>query len=206
MHIGPRAGVPGAAGFRRPCRGYSSLGVAAGTMLPVRDWVRRPLPIRPTARRRVMQRWCGSGREIRMCVTPSMSIRTIDGDTFEARVHLEPGLDLNTRVRLRGIDAPELKASCRAGTADGRSRDGRAARIARRRRRHDLQYRAGQICWPRRRRCCDTAHRKCFDGDACRRSCPQLRRRSSQRLVCERRPNNAQMKKPRDRAAFSCSI
>jgi endonuclease YncB( thermonuclease family) len=39
-------------------------------------------------------------------------IRTVDGDTFEARVHLEPGLDLNTRVRLRGIDAPELKASC----------------------------------------------------------------------------------------------
>ena len=39
-------------------------------------------------------------------------IRTIDGDTFEARVHLEPGLDLTTRVRLRGIDAPELKASC----------------------------------------------------------------------------------------------
>jgi endonuclease YncB( thermonuclease family) len=39
-------------------------------------------------------------------------IRTIDGDTFEARVHLEPGLDLNTRVRLRGIDAPELKAAC----------------------------------------------------------------------------------------------
>ena len=39
-------------------------------------------------------------------------IRTIDGDTFEARVHLSPGLDLTTRVRLRGIDAPELKASC----------------------------------------------------------------------------------------------
>ena len=39
-------------------------------------------------------------------------IRTIDGDTFEARVHLAPGLDLTTRVRLRGIDAPELKASC----------------------------------------------------------------------------------------------
>ena len=39
-------------------------------------------------------------------------VRTIDGDTFEARVHLWPGLDLNTRVRLRGIDAPELKAAC----------------------------------------------------------------------------------------------
>jgi endonuclease YncB( thermonuclease family) len=39
-------------------------------------------------------------------------IRTIDGDTFEARVHLEPGLAPTTRIRLRGIDAPELKASC----------------------------------------------------------------------------------------------
>ncbi len=39
-------------------------------------------------------------------------IRTIDGDTFEARVHLAPGQDVMTRVRLRGIDAPELKAAC----------------------------------------------------------------------------------------------
>ena len=39
-------------------------------------------------------------------------IRTIDGDTFEARVHLSPDLDPTSRVRLRGIDAPELKASC----------------------------------------------------------------------------------------------
>ena len=35
-----------------------------------------------------------------------------------------------------------------------------------------------------------------------RRSCPQLRRRSSQRLVRECGPTIAQMKKPRDRAAF----
>lgn len=40
-------------------------------------------------------------------------IRTIDGDTFVARVHLREGKDLVARVRLRGIDAPELKASCR---------------------------------------------------------------------------------------------
>jgi len=43
---------------------------------------------------------------------PHRRLRTIDGDTFEARVHLWPGLDMTTRVRLRGIDAPELKASC----------------------------------------------------------------------------------------------
>ena len=39
-------------------------------------------------------------------------IRAIDGDTFDARVHLEAGRDLETRIRLRGIDAPELKAAC----------------------------------------------------------------------------------------------
>ncbi len=39
-------------------------------------------------------------------------LRVLDGDTFEARVHLWPGLDVTTKVRLRGIDAPELKARC----------------------------------------------------------------------------------------------
>jgi endonuclease YncB( thermonuclease family) len=39
-------------------------------------------------------------------------IRTIDGDTFLARVHPREGRDLVARVRLRGIDAPEMKASC----------------------------------------------------------------------------------------------
>lgn len=39
-------------------------------------------------------------------------IRTIDGDTFLARLHQRDGRDLVARVRLRGIDAPEMKASC----------------------------------------------------------------------------------------------
>jgi endonuclease YncB( thermonuclease family) len=39
-------------------------------------------------------------------------VRTIDGDTFLARVHQQGGRDLVARVRLRGIDAPELKAAC----------------------------------------------------------------------------------------------
>lgn len=39
-------------------------------------------------------------------------LHVIDGDTFEARVHLWQGLDITTRVRLRGVDAPELKARC----------------------------------------------------------------------------------------------
>lgn len=41
-------------------------------------------------------------------------LRTIDGDTFDARVALWPGLELTTRVRLRGIDAPERQAACDA--------------------------------------------------------------------------------------------
>lgn len=39
-------------------------------------------------------------------------IRIIDGDTFLARLHQRDGRDLVARVRLRGIDAPEMKASC----------------------------------------------------------------------------------------------
>lgn len=38
----------------------------------------------------------------------------IDGDTFEARVEVKPGLRVRTRVRLRGVDAPELHARCEA--------------------------------------------------------------------------------------------
>jgi endonuclease YncB( thermonuclease family) len=43
---------------------------------------------------------------------PAEVTRVIDGDTFEARVHVWPGIDITTRVRLRDIDAPEFKARC----------------------------------------------------------------------------------------------
>src|SRR4029079_2912108 len=43
---------------------------------------------------------------------PVTVLRTIDGDTFEARVTLSSGTTVITRVRLRGIDAPELHARC----------------------------------------------------------------------------------------------
>lgn len=43
---------------------------------------------------------------------PAEVTRVIDGDTFEARVHVWPGIDITTRVRLRGIDAPEFNARC----------------------------------------------------------------------------------------------
>ena len=38
-------------------------------------------------------------------VYPVEVIRVVDGDTFEARVRVWPGLDITTKVRLRGIDA-----------------------------------------------------------------------------------------------------
>jgi endonuclease YncB( thermonuclease family) len=43
---------------------------------------------------------------------PAAVTRVVDGDTFEARVHVWPGIDITTLVRLRGIDAPEFKARC----------------------------------------------------------------------------------------------
>src|SRR5215212_9103321 len=43
---------------------------------------------------------------------PAEVVRVLDGDTFEARVRVWPGLEITTKVRLRGIDAPELKARC----------------------------------------------------------------------------------------------
>jgi endonuclease YncB( thermonuclease family) len=43
---------------------------------------------------------------------PAEVLRVIDGDTFEARVQVWPGIAITTKVRLRGIDAPELHARC----------------------------------------------------------------------------------------------
>jgi endonuclease YncB( thermonuclease family) len=43
---------------------------------------------------------------------PAQVQRVIDGDTFEARLRVLPGLEINTKVRLRAIDAPELHARC----------------------------------------------------------------------------------------------
>ena len=43
---------------------------------------------------------------------PAEVLRVIDGDTFQARVRVWPGLDVDTKVRLRGIDAAELHARC----------------------------------------------------------------------------------------------
>ena len=43
---------------------------------------------------------------------PAEVLRVLDGDTFEAKVHVWPGIDITTKVRLRNIDAPEMRARC----------------------------------------------------------------------------------------------
>jgi endonuclease YncB( thermonuclease family) len=43
---------------------------------------------------------------------PAALLRVIDGDTFWARVQIWPGVEADTKVRLRSIDAPELRARC----------------------------------------------------------------------------------------------
>jgi endonuclease YncB( thermonuclease family) len=43
---------------------------------------------------------------------PAQVVAILDGDTLEVRVHIWLDQDLGTRVRLAGIDAPELKGKC----------------------------------------------------------------------------------------------
>jgi endonuclease YncB( thermonuclease family) len=88
------------------------IAVVAATMLPVREWV-RSLWIHSygtEGERDAETVWRQAGSPD--LHHPVDVIRTIDGDTFLARVHLASGLEPVTRVRLRGIDAPELKAQC----------------------------------------------------------------------------------------------
>ena len=66
----------------------------AGAAPPVS---RRPLPVRQ--------------------VHPVQVVRIVDGDTFDARVNVRPGVEIDARVRLRGIDAPRG-----AGALPGRTR------------------------------------------------------------------------------------
>ena len=80
-------------------------------MLPIRQWLHLPLPPWKDSRSQEFETiWRHAGNLTQH--RPVDVIRTIDGDTFEALVHLAPGQDVTTRIRLRGIDAPELKAAC----------------------------------------------------------------------------------------------
>lgn len=41
-------------------------------------------------------------------------LRVLDGDTFEAEALVWPGQTVRVNVRIRGIDAPEMKSRCAA--------------------------------------------------------------------------------------------
>lgn len=57
-------------------------------------------------------------------------LRVLDGDTFVAAAKLWPGHVLTVSVRLRGIDAPEMRARCDGERrAAERARDGLAGLI-----------------------------------------------------------------------------
>ncbi|MBO6724394.1 MAG: thermonuclease family protein [Rhizobiaceae bacterium] len=57
-------------------------------------------------------------------------LRVIDGDSFVAEARVWPGHVITVNVRIRGIDAPELRSSCAAErVAAERSRTALAAMI-----------------------------------------------------------------------------
>jgi endonuclease YncB( thermonuclease family) len=55
----------------------------------------------------------------------------VDGDTFEARVRAWPGIEISTKVRLRDIDAPEMRGRCEQELAVAQAaRDALSAMLA----------------------------------------------------------------------------
>jgi endonuclease YncB( thermonuclease family) len=88
--------------------------LAGATLSPHARGRTAPLAVPPPA----VQQTAGvePGSEMR-AAQPAQVLRVIDGDTFEARVRVWPGLDITTKVRLRGIDAPELGTRCAAELA-----------------------------------------------------------------------------------------
>ena len=61
---------------------------------------------------------------------PAEVLRVIDGDTLEVRAHIWLGQQIETLLRIYGIDAPELKAKCAAERAAARrARDALVERI-----------------------------------------------------------------------------
>jgi endonuclease YncB( thermonuclease family) len=77
-------------------------GLAADSLLAPADSDRRAIPV---PERQPVRASLRDGH-------PALVLRVIDGDTFEARVRVWPGMDVTTKVRLRGIDAPEMRARC----------------------------------------------------------------------------------------------
>jgi endonuclease YncB( thermonuclease family) len=60
---------------------------------------------------------------------PAEVVRVIDGDTFDARVRVWPGIEISTKVRVRGIDTPELDARCAAERTKAEGARGALAKL-----------------------------------------------------------------------------
>ncbi len=102
----------------RPPRGVAlaavtfALGLAVGAAVTAGWSGRQVMADQAMANPAPPQTFRGTGRQPMRGTHPADVLRVIDGDTFEARVHVWPGIEIITKVRLRGIDAPELKARC----------------------------------------------------------------------------------------------
>jgi endonuclease YncB( thermonuclease family) len=86
------------------------LGLVAGAIL-------RPPLVPYAATVASGDRWMSHNRHVSSAFDPELTyavevVRVIDGDTFVARVRVLPGIDVDTKIRLRSIDAPELHARC----------------------------------------------------------------------------------------------
>ena len=85
-------------------------GVTLKTSVPLGQSPIEAIPIeRPIAESRVSS-W--QERKLAPGGHPVEVLRVNDGDTFEARIHVWPGMQVTTKVRLRGIDAAEFNARC----------------------------------------------------------------------------------------------
>jgi len=61
---------------------------------------------------------------------PAEVVEVVDGDTLRVRAQVWIDLELETLVRLRGIDTPELRGKCEAEKAQARAAKDALARLA----------------------------------------------------------------------------
>ena len=81
----------------------------AGLAFPARQQWREWRGASSQAREEFNATWNGAGEAGRHRADV---LYALDGDTFDARVNLPSEGEVTVRVRLRGIDAPEMKGAC----------------------------------------------------------------------------------------------
>ncbi len=52
------------------------------------------------------------GAFLPLAIDKLSDVLAVDGDTFQATIELWPDLSIHTKIRIAGIDAPELKSRC----------------------------------------------------------------------------------------------